>query len=190
MPARTVLAAVTTIFLATVGITSAARVFQWTTIPIASDVAETGRFNPAAIRGKMVFADVIAASGVPEAVVMERFTLTREDLHAPIKDAAMKYGFEIEDVRHFLAAYLAGDTKDAPDTTLAAPKSTSFDPQSITGTMTLEEVATASGIPLKRLIERLAIVPADSRVPLKELKTRYPFDTQAVRDAVGVMLNE
>ena len=190
VPVRTVLTAVTAIFLATVGITSAARVFQWTTIPIASEVAQDGQFDPASIRGKMVFADVIAVSGVPEAVVMERFTLTREDLRAPIKDAAMQYGFETEDVRDFLAAYLDGETQGAPDAAPTAPKSTSFDPQSIAGTMTLEEVATASEIPLKRLTERLAITPADSRVPLRELKKRYPLDTQGVRDAVEAMLKE
>ncbi|MHB9129670.1 MAG: 4Fe-4S binding protein [Armatimonadota bacterium] len=191
LPARTVLAATLAIFVVAVGATSALRLFQWSTIPLPAQMAQSGKFDPAAIRGKMVFADVIAASGVPETAVMERFKLTREDLHTPIKDAAMKYGFEADDVREFIAAYLAGDTGDASDTAADASKTPSaFDAQSITGMMTMEDVAKASGISLDTLATHFAVSTADRRVPLKELKRRYPFDTQAVRDFVATHLNK
>jgi polyferredoxin len=192
LPARTVLAATLAIFVVAVGTTSALRLFQWSTIPLPPQMAQSGKFDPAAIRGKMVFADVIAASGVPEAAVMERFKLTREDLHTPIKDAAMKHGFEADEVREFIAAYLAGDTGAISDDRAADASSgpSAFDVQSITGMMTMEEVAKASGIPLDTLATHFAISDADRRAPLKELKQRYPFDTQTVRDFIATHLNK
>ena len=56
--------------------------------------------------------------------------------------------------------------------------------------MTLEEVARASGIPMATLLKQFPVPVEDRRTPLKELKQRYPFDAQAVRDYVQAYLNE
>ncbi len=185
---KTALVAVAAIFLGTVGITSAARVFQWTTVPIGAEMAKSGSFDPAAIRGKMIFADVVAASGVPEEVVAGEFKLTPEDLRAPIKDAGMKYGFETEDVRDFLAEYLAKESASAQSEAPAATETPAFDPQTIVGTMSLEEAAKVAGIPPAALADHFSVSESDRSVPLKDLKGRYPFDTQAVRDYVDSVL--
>ena len=186
---RTALAATLAIFVVAIGVTSALRLFEWSTMSLPAGMAQSGKFDPAAIRGKMVFADVIAASGVPETAVIERFSLTREDLRNPIKNVAMKYGFEMDEVRDFIADYLAGDREETSDTVADTAALPSFNTQSITGTMTMEEVAKASGIPLGTLATHFAVSEADQLVPLRELTQRYPFDTQAVRNFVKTFLN-
>jgi polyferredoxin len=182
--AGTVLVAVTAIFLGTVGLTSAAKLFNWTTVSIAAEVGRSGAFDPALVRGKMIFGDVIAASGVPEAVVTKHFDLTPEDLRAPIRDVGVKRGFGAEDVRDFLADYLAGQVPEARQEREPSSPTAAFDPESITGTMTLEELAEASGIPADKLLAELSVSEAERNTPLKDLKERYPLDTQAVREAV------
>lgn len=90
------------IFVLSVGITSATRTFQWTTIPLTQQVADPGSFDPDLIRGKMTLRDVIDGSGVPAEVFIERFGVDESDLGVPMKTLKNKRGFDTEDVRDFL----------------------------------------------------------------------------------------
>jgi polyferredoxin len=179
---RTALFAVVAMFTVTVGVTTALRLFQWTTIPLSAQTTAAGDFDPNAIRGKMVFADVIAVSGVPEATVMEHFGLTREELQMPIKDVGPRHGFEADDVRDFFLEQRTPAV--APDQAPPSRASAPTEPPSITGKMTLEEVAAKTGIPLATLAAHFKVDEADFALPLKQLAEQYPFTTQDVRDFV------
>lgn len=92
------------IFVAALGVSTAARVFQWTTVPLAEEVAKTNVLNPDDIKGTDTFAQVSALSGIPQQAFLDAFGITAEDFQKPIKEAAHRPGstFDTEAVREFV----------------------------------------------------------------------------------------
>ena len=66
----------------------------------------------------------------------------------------------------------------------------SFDTELIKGRMTLQEVSGASGIPTVVFKERFNLSDEDIDVPMKELKAKYEFETEDVREFISEYLNE
>lgn len=59
-----------------------------------------------------------------------------------------------------------------------------FNPDDIKGRMTLKEVIDASGIEKEKFINEFKIIEADLEVPIKELNSKYSFETEQVREFV------
>ncbi|NLJ37199.1 MAG: 4Fe-4S binding protein [Candidatus Atribacteria bacterium] len=57
-----------------------------------------------------------------------------------------------------------------------------FDPNLITGRMTFMEVSAASGIPKEIFLNEFRISEEDLSIPFKDLKNKYPFETENVRE--------
>jgi hypothetical protein len=70
----------------------------------------------------------------------------------------------------------------------AAPSPGQFDVSLIKGYMTMSEVSQATGIPRAAFEAQFGVSSEDLTVPLKQMKDRYDFDTQAVRDFVAARL--
>jgi polyferredoxin len=92
------------IFVAALGVTTAAGVFRWTIAPLAEQVAKTNVLNPDDIKGTDTFAQVAALSGIPQQAFLDAFGISAEDFEKPIKDAAHREGstFDTEAVREFV----------------------------------------------------------------------------------------
>lgn len=59
-----------------------------------------------------------------------------------------------------------------------------FDPEQIKGRMTIQEVIDASGVSKDKFINEFKITEADLIIPIKDLATKYDFETEQVREFV------
>lgn len=105
--ARRAIIAVLAIFILVVGATTVSGDFQWTTKTLQTQVQETGgNFDPELIKGRMTLQEVVDSSGIPKDAFIEHFGIKEADFKVPIKELAVPYGFEAEQVREFARAYL------------------------------------------------------------------------------------
>ena len=65
-----------------------------------------------------------------------------------------------------------------------------FDTELIKGKMTRQEISDASGIPTVVFKERFYLSDEDLGIPIKELKDKYEFETEDVREFISEYLNE
>jgi ferredoxin len=107
---------------------TASGAFAWT-MPTLTQSAEQngGTINVEDIKGRMSFAEVSQATGIPAQEFEAQFSVQPADMTVPMKDIAAKYGFDVHtDVREWIAQRVAS----MPATTgTGAPAGTSGEAQ-------------------------------------------------------------
>jgi len=92
------------IFAAVVAVASFTGGFEWKQKTIEETTAETGVFDPEAIKGSDTFRSVSEITGIEKELFMDEFDLSEEEFELPIKDSAHREGsdWETEEVREFV----------------------------------------------------------------------------------------
>jgi ferredoxin len=88
---------------------TASGAFAWT-MPTLTKSAEQngGTINVEDIKGRMSFAEVSQATGIPAAEFEAQFGVQPADMTVPMKDIAAKYGFDVHtDVREWISQRMA-----------------------------------------------------------------------------------
>jgi ferredoxin len=88
---------------------TASGAFAWT-MPTLARSAQTsgGTINVEDIKGRMSFAEVSQATGIPAAEFEKQFGISPADMTVPMKDLAPTYGFDVHtDVREWVAKRMA-----------------------------------------------------------------------------------
>lgn len=95
------------VFILILGSTTITGDFQWTTKNLGYQVEKTGKFDPAAITGKMTLEEISRVSGIPKDAFKEHFNLQDSDFAIPLKELGPPKGFETDTVRTFVSEYLS-----------------------------------------------------------------------------------
>ncbi len=92
------------IFVATLGISTAAGGAEWTVKSLEQTTEEKGSFDPTLIKGSDTFKQVSELSGIPKAELLAKFKITDKDFESPIRDAAHREGsgFDTTAVKDFV----------------------------------------------------------------------------------------
>lgn len=178
-----VLGSVIAIIAIGLAITTATGTFAWTvpSLPVAAPgtVVTTATFDVETIKGSTTFAEASKATGIPASAWIAKFRITEADMSKKIGEAVGANGFDVEtDVREWVTQQLeanegksgsavpASQTAPAAVVTEPAPAATapesaasasSFDISTITGSMTFDEAAKATGIPASVWIAKFHI---------------------------------
>ncbi len=88
---------------------TASGAFAWTMPTLAGSAASNGgTINVEDIKGRMSFAEVSQATGIPAAEFEAQFGVQPADMTVPMKDIAAKYGFDVHtDLREWVAQRMA-----------------------------------------------------------------------------------
>lgn len=85
------------VFFGIIGLTTATGDFSWKMASLGTS-ENLEKFDTDSIRGKYTYSEIIAATGLPKEVFMERFGLTEDKLELQLKES----GIEAEEVREFI----------------------------------------------------------------------------------------
>jgi NAD-dependent dihydropyrimidine dehydrogenase PreA subunit len=97
-----VLGAVVIIFAIVIGATTMVGSFEWTTKSLATEMKESGGFDPSQIKGRMTIHEVVDATGISGHAFREKFNLSEDDMGEQLKTLESKNGVSAEDVRAFV----------------------------------------------------------------------------------------
>ena len=172
-----VLGSVIAIIAVGIGVTTATGTFAWKTPSLAEaapgTIVSPENFDVETIKGSTTFIEASKATGIPAAVWIAKWGITEEQMADKIGETLSAKGFDVEeDVRAWVTEQLEanahGSSSAAPAVTaepepVAAPEpaaaapaetpatessdSSSFDVDTIVGSMTFAEAAKQSGIP-------------------------------------------
>jgi ferredoxin len=104
-----VLGLVTGLIAVLIVASTASGAFAWTMPALAKSAEQNGgTINVEDIKGRMSFAEVSQATGIPPAEFEAQFGVQPPDMSVPMKDIAAKYGFDVHtDVREWIAQRMA-----------------------------------------------------------------------------------
>jgi polyferredoxin len=92
------------IFVATLGISTAAGGAEWTVQTLEKRTEAAGAFDPTQIKGSDTFRQVSELSGIPKEEFLAKFKISDKDFESPIRDAAHREGsgFDTTAVKDFV----------------------------------------------------------------------------------------